>query len=352
MHRVMIDTATYDTCREAVDHAFEVFPLSVRGRKVLVKPNVLRASNPDEGIATHPALVRAVVEKLLELAPAEIIVGDNPGARDYGTNESTFQRSGLIEAAKGCYRNIGTDSVEVNLDGGFLDRVSISRAVSDADIFISLPKFKTHGLTTVTGAFKNSYGIIPGAQKALLHGIAETPWRFSELIVHVFRLRVPDLFIVDAVVGMEGNGPVSSDLRRIDKILAADNAVALDATIARMMGVEPAALRFLEVAKEHGLGDYEAESIDVLGVLTPIPDFKLPARTAQDAGHLRELLESRARMRPQVDPALCTACETCVEQCPASALTIEDGLPVADRNKCLACFCCQEMCPEKAISLA
>jgi ferredoxin len=96
--------------------------------------------------------------------------------------------------------------------------------------------------------------------------------------------------------------------------------VALDATIARMMGVEPSALRFLEVAKEHGLGDYEAESIEIVGSLTPVPDFKLPARTAHDAGHIREFLQSRARMRPQVDPALCTACETCVEQCPASAL--------------------------------
>ena len=136
MHRVMIDTATYDSCREAVDHAFDLFPVAVRGKRVLVKPNVLRGSDPDEAIVTHPAVLKAVVEKLLELAPAEIIVGDNPGATAYGANEKSFQRSGLIEAAKGCYRNIGTDSVEVNLDGGFVDRVSISRAVSDADIFI------------------------------------------------------------------------------------------------------------------------------------------------------------------------------------------------------------------------
>jgi uncharacterized protein (DUF362 family)/Pyruvate/2-oxoacid:ferredoxin oxidoreductase delta subunit len=351
MQRVMIDAATYDSCREAVDHAFELFPLAVRGKRVLVKPNVLRGSDPDEAIVTHPALVRAVVEKLLGLGPAEIIVGDNPGATAYGANEKSFQQAGLIEAAKGCYRNIGTDSVEVNLDGGFVDRVSISRAVSDADILISLPKFKTHGLTTISGAIKNSYGIIPGAQKAMLHGIAETPWRFNELVVHVFSLRVPDLFIVDAVVGMEGNGPVSTDLRRINKVLAADNAVALDATIARMMGVEPGALRFLEVAKEHGLGDHEAESIEVVGSLTPIRDFKLPAGTAHDARNVRGFLESRAGMRPQVDQALCTACETCVEHCPASALTMKDGFPVADRSKCLACFCCQEMCPEKAISL-
>ena len=34
-----------------------------------------------------------------------------------------------------------------------------------ADVVISLPKFKTHGLTVITGAIKNSYGILPEAQK-------------------------------------------------------------------------------------------------------------------------------------------------------------------------------------------
>ena len=72
MHRVMIDTATYDTCREAVDHGFDLFPVAVRGKRVLVNPNVLRGSDPDEAIVTHPALLKAVVEKwpLMQRSPA------------------------------------------------------------------------------------------------------------------------------------------------------------------------------------------------------------------------------------------------------------------------------------------
>jgi len=72
---------------------------------------------------------------------------------------------------------------------------SLSRAVLDADIIISLPKFKTHGLTVITGAIKNSYGFLPGAQKAKLHMIAGSPERFHELIANIFSLRVPDLFL-------------------------------------------------------------------------------------------------------------------------------------------------------------
>ena len=143
--------------------------------------------------------------------------------------------------------------------------VSLSRIVLEADIIISLPKFKTHGLTVITGAIKNSYGFLPGAQKAKLHKAAGSPERFHELVVEVFRLRVPDLFLVDAVVGMEGNGPASPDLRDIGLILASDNAVALDAVMATMMGCEPGRLRFLQKAKEAGLGDYDLSRLKSSG---------------------------------------------------------------------------------------
>ena len=100
---------------------------------------------------------------------------------------------------------------------------------------------------------------MPGAQKARLHKIAGTPQRFHEMVVDVFRLRVPELFIVDAVVGMEGNGTASPDLRDIGLILASDNAVAMDAVIAGMMGLEPNRLHFLHKAKEIGLGECDLE---------------------------------------------------------------------------------------------
>ncbi len=87
--------------------AFEIFPQEIRGKRVLIKPNVLRASTADEHIVTHPSLLRTVVEKVEELSPAEIVVGDNPGIFSYGDNEKSFETSGLMEAAKGYYRNLG-----------------------------------------------------------------------------------------------------------------------------------------------------------------------------------------------------------------------------------------------------
>ena len=354
MQRVLIHPATYKNVRGAVDRAFALFPVPIRGRKVLLKPNVLRAGGAHEGITTHPAVLRAVVEKVASLGPAELVVGDNPGLFNYGANEAAFAKTGLLEAAAGHYRNIGLDSVKIPFDARFMPAVSVSRAVLDADVVISLPKFKTHGLTVMTGAVKNSYGILPGAQKALLHRAAGSPERFHELVVEVFRLRVPDLFIVDAVVGMEGNGPASPDLREIGLLLAADNAVALDAVIATMMGLDPGRLRFLRAAKAAGLGDFASEAIEIIGDLRRIANFKLPPLGGEAiVGNpgMQAFLQQRSAVRPQADPTLCTGCGTCVEQCPVSALTMSDGLPRVDAASCIACFCCQEMCPEKALSL-
>ncbi|MBN1102862.1 MAG: DUF362 domain-containing protein [Deltaproteobacteria bacterium] len=354
MPKVMIHPATYDNVRQSIDLAFELFPLGLKGKKILVKPNVLRASEAGEGIVTHPAVLRAVVEKVETLEPSSIVVGDNPGMFSYGANEESFRKTGLMDAARGYYRNIGNDSERVGFNAEFMSTVSVSRAVLEADVIISLPKFKTHGLTVMTGAIKNSYGFLPGAQKAGLHRAAGSSPRFQEMLVDVFRLRVPDFFIVDAVVGMEGNGPSSPDLLDIGLVLASDNAVALDAVMATMMGCDPGRLRFLQRAKEVGLGDYDLGSIEVIGELKRLPDFKLPplggeAILGNDAimGFIRE----RTLLRPQADSELCTSCGTCVEQCPVSALSMVDSVPRVDPQKCITCFCCQEVCPEKAITL-
>lgn len=354
MQKVMIKPAEYDACGTAIDRAFQLFPLELKNKKVLVKPNAVMASEPDEAIVTHPAVIRAIVEKLESYHPSEIIVGDNPGYFGYGINERTFRDTGLFEAAKGHYKNIGTEALEVDFADKFGGKLSVSKDVIEADIVISVPKFKTHGLTIITGAIKNSYGFIPGASKAMLHRVAGDTLRFSELMVSVFQVRIPDLYIVDAIVGMEGNGPNCADLRDIGLILASDNAVAVDAVMARMMGIDPGEIPFLRIANERGLGSYDAEEIYVEGELKPIPDFKLPPaakdtinRKTGDSG----ILMTKSRLRPRVDENQCTACRQCVDQCPVSALTMAGGIPEVEAEDCIICFCCQELCPEKAIHL-
>jgi len=345
MHKVMIHPAEYNNCRPAIKKAFDLFPLKVTDKTVMVKPNVLRGSPPEEAVSTHPAVLKAVIEKLEEMNPADIIVGDNPGMSDYGSNEAAFQKSGLLEAAGKYYHNIGGDVADIEIPSDFYNTVSVSKAILDADIYISLPKFKTHGLTILSGAIKNNYGILPGAQKARGHLLAGNPWQFNELVVDIFGIRIPDLIIVDAILAMEGNGPISTETKHVGKILAADNAVAVDATISRMMGYDPADLRFLQVAKQKSYGDYQAQQIEIIGELESVPGFKLPP--ADTTSYVERL----TLKRPKVDESLCTGCGTCVDECPAGALDLEESYPQVDPDKCIVCFCCQEKCPERAIEL-
>ena len=358
MHKVKIIDADYEHCRQAIDEVFKTFPMDVSGKKVMIKPNALRASEADQGIVTHPAVVTAVVDKVEKLGAASIAVGDNPGMMNYGDNEKTFKQTGLMNAAREYYQNIGSDAVKVKFSQDYLqekiDAISVSKAILDADIYISLPKFKTHGLTILSGAIKNNYGIIPGALKAKLHALSGNAMTFCRMIVDVYALCVPDLIIVDGILGMEGNGPASVDLRTVGKILASDNGVAMDAVIARMMGISHDQLPFLEFAREKGLGDYDVRAIEVDGNADAVQDFKLPPSASMTSSFdesRHAFFDSRTKLRPKADGAKCTGCETCVDQCPVSALSMQNNLPVVDPDLCIACFCCQEMCPEQAIHL-
>jgi Pyruvate/2-oxoacid:ferredoxin oxidoreductase delta subunit len=174
------------------------------------------------------------------------------------------------------------------------------------------------------------------------------------LIVDIFRLRIPDFFIMDAVVGMEGNGPASPELRPVNRILASDNAVAMDATMARIMGLDPKKLRFLQRAAALGLGSLDVEDTSIVGDMVILDDYKIPplgGEAITDNAAIQEMMRGRTLLRPQADPEKCTACGMCIDHCPVSALSLGDVVPEVDADTCITCFCCQEICPEKAIAL-
>jgi ferredoxin len=226
----------------------------------------------------------------------------------------------------------------------------VSRQALEADLFITLPKFKTHLVTTITGAVKNSFGLLVGGQKSEMHRLARSNREFCEAVVDVYQVRPPDLAIMDAVTGMQGMGPSSDDLREVGKLMACRNAVTLDAVMAMMMGAQPEAVGTLRTAHERGLGEIRRERIEVDGRWAPIKDFKLPF------GHMRSVVATAlARLftyimvkRPVVDREVCARCGLCAKQCPVEAIAL-DPYPVIDREKCFSCFCCHEFCKHNAV---
>ena len=352
-HVVMLHPAAYDACRAAIDRAFELFPLPLTGKKVLIKPNVLRRSAPEEAVTTHPAVVKAVIERVLESKPGALWVGDNPGIVGYGENEDCFRATGLLNAAGKYYVNLNERSVTVPFAPSGDGKTQVSAAVLEADIVISVPKFKTHGLTVLSGAIKNSYGILPGALKGLMHKRAGNPIAFQRMVLDVFKLRVPDLFIMDAIVGMQGNGPASKDLRYIGLIMASDNAIAMDAVMARMTGLDPGNMPALAMAAEEGLGSFEKGDISIDGEFRTLQDFMLPPlpESGYAAPGMLQAFDKALTAKPLVNSELCTLCGECVEICPVKALEVDGKLLLIDSDRCIQCYCCQELCPQSAIQL-
>ena len=246
MPRVQVIDATRERVGEALDRVFADFPLDVCGRQVLLKPNILGPFAPESHVDTSPALVRALVERL-QAEGAMVTVADNPGAWGNGAGEKSARVSGILDASLGTYESISTPVETRTIPMRDLS-MNISKKVLECDVLISVPKFKTHVLTTISGAIKNSFGFIVGGEKARLHRELPDYREFSEMLVHVYRFREPDLVIMDGVVGMQGNGPSARTLYPVGKILASDNGTSLDAVMAHMMGLRPDRVPMLDSA--------------------------------------------------------------------------------------------------------
>lgn len=348
---VFIREASYDSSRldAVVSELITASGLDVQGRSVLVKPNILGPFEVERAITTHPAVVRAVVGNLKKRG-ARVMVGDNPGMRGYGENVLSAKRCGIYDACPKEFVNLSEQPTFVQTRSRFTKQLLVSRHALEADLFITLPKFKTHLVTTITGAVKNSFGLLVGGQKSEMHRRARSNRDFCEAVVDVYQVRPPDLAIMDAVTGMQGMGPSSDDLRQVGKLMACRNGVTLDAAMAVMMGAQPEAVGTLRTAHDRGLGEIRRDRIEVDGKWEPIKDFKLPFRHMSGviSTALARLFTYIMVKRPVVDQEICVRCGLCAKQCPVEAIALSP-YPVIDTKKCFSCFCCHEFCKHNAV---
>ncbi len=322
----------------------------VAGLTVLLKPNMLGPWKPDDGVTTHPSLVLAM-RTALEERGAQVTVGDNPGLAGYGAIERCGKRSGIAGAAGEGWMNMARDWDRVLLGSRFCESTIVSRAILEVDILVSLPKFKTHMGTVFTGAVKNSFGFLVGAEKARMHTLAPRPSDFGELLLDIYLLRPPDLVVMDAGTVMEGNGPSAGKVREVGKLLASADGVAVDTLAAYMMGIDPARIPTLRAARDRGMATLERSALEVRGQWEVIPRFKLPLSLG--SSRLSGILQYPgfsfvSRPRLKADARRCTGCGTCEKHCPVNAIELRHR-PIFNRSACIGCYCCYELCPEHAL---
>ena len=327
------------------------------GNKVFVKFNHLSPPSPPErGIVTHPIFVEAVLTLLKEVG-VEITVGDDI---EEG-NEDGFIISGFREM---CDRqgvklvNLReTGFVEKSCNGKILKNLYIAKDVIEADVIISIPKFKTHSLTTFTGGIKNLFGVIPVGLRRRFHGDYFKLEDFSQILVDIYAMVKPQVTIMDGVIAMEGEGPGSGKLRNLGLILASKDVVALDAVAGGIIGLKPDDVLTTRDAGERGLGISDLKKIKIVGEkfdTLVVDNFKLPTIVSHMAmkmaphGVVKYIL-NQISPRPRVKKKNCTACIKCVEVCPTGAATMLGETAVINDQLCIRCMCCHEVCRFSAI---
>jgi uncharacterized protein (DUF362 family)/Pyruvate/2-oxoacid:ferredoxin oxidoreductase delta subunit len=327
------------------------------GMRVLLKPNLLSAKGPDRAITTHPEFVAAVARMVRSMG-GRVTIGDSPAGAKTGI-QRVWDNTGLAEVARRdglnlvSFESSGTSPVAVNTRTYY-----IAKPVLEADLVINLPKLKTHVLTLMTGAVKNMFGVIPGFRKGLYHKEAPNPRHFARIVVDIFSAVQPSLTIMDAVWGMEGDGPASGSPRALDMVLASEDGVALDTVMATIIGLDPRKVQTIRYASEAGLGIGWIEGIIVVGEeleSVQIPDFKLTSNLSLELmpKFLMDMVGPMIWMRPQIDPLACIQCGLCVKSCPVHALSQTDTneVPQLNQKLCINCWCCHEICPVKAVQI-
>lgn len=260
----------------------------VRGKRVLLKPNLVETAVDQPHINTHPRFVVAAAEAWRKLDAKEVFVAEGQGHRrdsrlvlEESGMESALQEAGLA------FFDLNHDDLYSLANAGMhapLGELYFPTTLKRADLIVSLPKLKTHHWTGVTCSMKNLFGVMPGIKygwpKNVLH-MAGIP----ESIVDIYHTLGPQIAMVDGVIGMEGDGPIMGTPKPAGVVIVGRNFPAVDATATRVMRLNPAAVEFLQLARDAG-GPVDEARIRQVGetIASVATDFDILNRP-----HLRAL---------------------------------------------------------------
>jgi len=226
-------------------------PAWVRGKAVLLKPNLVEPSRESPQINTHPLVVRAAALVFRRWGANDVFVVEGPGhCRD---GQLVLDQSGLGEVLT----KSGLEFIDLNYDEvdfvpnrfgrTSLKQLALPQSLKRADLVISLPKLKTHHWAGVTLSLKNLFGLMPG----IVYGWPKNVLHYAGIgpsILDIAAAVRPHLAIVDGIVGMEGDGPIMGTPRQSNFLVMGTNLPAVDATCARLMRINPWRVGYLAEA--------------------------------------------------------------------------------------------------------
>jgi uncharacterized protein (DUF362 family) len=284
---VILPAATYDVdFADVIGRGLAELGVDVKGRRVLLKPNLVEYE-PGTVINTNPSVVVGAAVALKRAGAREVVVGEGPGHRrdiEYLTTSTGLDDH--LREERLPFVDLNHDDVRpVALRSSFteLSELMLPVSILDTDFIVSMPKLKTHHWAGITCSMKNLFGVVPGAvygwPKNLLHyrGIENS-------ILDINTTVRPGLAIVDAVVGMEGDGPIMGRPKPVGAVLMGADLAAVDATAARLMRLRPERVQHIAMAGEF-LGNIDPAKIDLRG--ESLERFATPFEVLDALGYLR-----------------------------------------------------------------
>jgi uncharacterized protein (DUF362 family) len=226
-------------------------PEQIRGKRILLKPNLIETAEGAVHIHTHPHVIRAAAEAMLHLGAAHVIVGE--GSAHYREIARIADETGLDELLAEDnipIVDLNCDDLVIRPNAGNRTRLrtlALPAVIDKVDLVVSMPKMKTHHLAGITLSMKNMFGLMPGIAygwpKNLLHCVG-----INESILDINATLPAHLAIVDGIIGMEGDGPLAGTPKHAGTLVIGRNLPAVDATAARIMGVDPLKVPYLRAA--------------------------------------------------------------------------------------------------------
>jgi len=348
------------------------------GARIALKPNLNNDLVALVGNSVDLRVLCSLIEGLQNRGYRNLVVCDGSNVGVHRRGIDSFRRL-RVDKLK---RRYDVDVLDLNQDDGVEvvlhagARPKVARTVLDADFLISIPKVKTHAEAGLSCALKNWVGICTGQAKRHMHmDLGKNIFAINEAVL-------PDLVLVDGLVGMEGNGPGDGKPFRLGQLAMSDNAFVNDLVIMRLVDMPwrdvPYMVHAMEAGQlDEGLARRVAAEVPVLRpierapprsrlaelsearslhwlklAVRPLVDRPVVAQTAYDLKIIQDLysLEDDGVTGLSRNPEACGECRRCEDFCPTH-LPVEDIGVKTEEPDCILCLYCWWVCPRGALTL-